>query len=153
MYQGHWATRFFKFEPISRRDGRMRTVRWVCSKIKSKKKFLVPNFTPARIGVVVRTYYVTLNNVYVKNDKLYASTWQDPIVDLVEKAKKAKKKKKCVIHYNLASAQIKMSNDKFWRLQGIFLVSKIVHKNIGLTLQVGQWLKQCTTLYFKPLEL
>jgi hypothetical protein len=52
----------------------MRMVRWVCSKIERKKKFLMPNFIAARIGVVVHTYYVTLNNVYVKTKKLYAST-------------------------------------------------------------------------------
>ncbi len=34
----------------------------------------MPNFIVVRIGVVVHTYYVTLNNVYVKTKKLYAST-------------------------------------------------------------------------------
>jgi len=52
----------------------MRMLKRVCSKIERKKKFLMPNFIVVRIGVVVHTYYVTFNNVYVKTKKLYAST-------------------------------------------------------------------------------
>lgn len=44
----------------------------------------------------MRTYYVNLNNVHVKNEKLYASIGHDTIAGLVEKARKAKKKKKYV---------------------------------------------------------
>jgi hypothetical protein len=45
-----------------------------------------------RVGVVVGAYYVNPNNAHVKNEKLYASTWQNIIADLVEKAGKVEKK-------------------------------------------------------------
>jgi hypothetical protein len=65
--------------------------------------------TVTRIGVVVGAYYVDPNNVHVKNEKLYASTWQDTIVDLIEKARKTKKKCNSLQYF----AQAKTSNDGF----------------------------------------
>lgn len=50
--------------------------------------------TIARARVVVGAYYMNLNNVHMKNEKIYASIGQDTINDLIEKARKAKKKKK-----------------------------------------------------------
>jgi hypothetical protein len=46
--------------------------------------------------VIVDAYFVNPNNAHVKNEKLYAFTWHDTIVDLVENVGKAKKKIKLI---------------------------------------------------------
>lgn len=43
--------------------------------------------------MAISAYYVKPNNAHVKNEKLYASTRHDIIVDLIEKVEKTKKKK------------------------------------------------------------
>lgn len=77
----------------------------VCSKIQGRNKLLVPKFNylikhlnlrkfnVAKLGVAISAYYVKPNNAHVKNEKLYASTRHDMIVDLIEKVEKTKKKK------------------------------------------------------------
>jgi hypothetical protein len=74
----------------------------VCSKIQGRNKLLVPKFdhliknlnfkkfSVARLGVAINAHYVKPNNAHVKNEKLYASTRCDMIVDLIKKVENTK---------------------------------------------------------------
>jgi hypothetical protein len=98
----------------------------VCSKIQRRNKLLVPKFdylikhlnlrkfSFARLGVAISAYYVKHNNAYVKNEKLYASTMHDMIVDLIEHVEKTKKKKTCNLSIFLCQSFISLSHAKTW---------------------------------------
>lgn len=74
----------------------------VCSKIQGRNKLLIPKFdhlikhlnlkkfSVVKLGVAISAYYVKPNNAHVKNEKFYASTMRDMIVDLIEKVEKTK---------------------------------------------------------------
>jgi hypothetical protein len=99
----------------------------VCSKIQGRNKLLVPKFDHlikhlnfkkfrvARLGLAISAYYVKPNNAHLKNEKLYASTRRDMIVDLIEKVEKTKEDFFfCNLSIFLCQSSINLSQAKTW---------------------------------------